>query len=70
MKIASLPAFIGFLGLFWASLPAHAGSEQTVKAGLSQASQPARIVAAGGVITEIVYALGRSDLLVGVDTTS
>jgi iron complex transport system substrate-binding protein len=29
-----------------------------------------RIVAAGGVITEIVYALGRQDLLVGVDTTS
>ncbi len=29
-----------------------------------------RVVAAGGVITEIVYALGRQDLLVGVDTTS
>lgn len=29
-----------------------------------------RIVAAGGVITEIVYALRRQDLLVGVDTTS
>ncbi len=29
-----------------------------------------RMVAAGGVITEIVYALGRQDLLVGVDTTS
>lgn len=36
------------------------------------ASQAAgrRIVAAGGVITEIIYALGRQDLLVGVDTTS
>jgi iron complex transport system substrate-binding protein len=29
-----------------------------------------RIVAAGGVITEIIYALGRSDLIVGVDSTS
>lgn len=29
-----------------------------------------RIVAAGGVITEILYALGRQDLLVGVDSTS
>jgi iron complex transport system substrate-binding protein len=29
-----------------------------------------RLVAAGGVITEILYALGRQDLLVGVDSTS
>ncbi len=29
-----------------------------------------RIVAAGGVITEILYALDQQDLLVGVDTTS
>jgi iron complex transport system substrate-binding protein len=29
-----------------------------------------RVVAAGGVITEIVYALGKQDLLVGIDTTS
>lgn len=35
---------------------------------LAQSAQ--RIVAAGGVITEILYALGRQDLLVGVDTTS
>lgn len=35
------------------------------------AQEPAkRIVAAGGVITEIIYALGRQDLLVGVDSTS
>ncbi len=31
---------------------------------------PKRIVAAGGVVTEIVYALGRQDRLVGVDATS
>lgn len=33
-------------------------------------AQPRRIVAAGGVITEIAYALERQDWLVGVDTTS
>lgn len=31
---------------------------------------PPRMVAAGGVITEIVYALDRADWLVGVDSTS
>lgn len=34
------------------------------------AALPRRIVAAGGVVTEIVYALGREELLVGVDSTS
>lgn len=29
-----------------------------------------RVVAAGGIITEIVHALGREDWLVGIDTTS
>ena len=33
-------------------------------------AQNRRIVAAGGVITEIAYALGRQDWLVGVDSTS
>ncbi len=38
----------------------------------ASAEEPARkrVVAAGGVITEIVDALGRGDWLVGVDTTS
>jgi iron complex transport system substrate-binding protein len=34
------------------------------------AQTPERIVAAGGVITEVLYALGLQDRLVGVDTTS
>jgi iron complex transport system substrate-binding protein len=38
--------------------------------GLAGAQGAQRIVAAGGVITEILYALGRQDLVVGVDTTS
>lgn len=43
-----------------------AGSVLSAQAG--EASR--RIVAAGGVITEIAYALGRADRLVGVDSTS
>lgn len=38
--------------------------------GSSLAQTPARIVAAGGAITEIIYALGLQDRLVGVDSTS
>jgi iron complex transport system substrate-binding protein len=68
MKIAALPAFIALLGLSLVSLPANAEPGKVMKAGPS--SQPPRIVAAGGVITEIVYALGRPELLVGVDATS
>lgn len=36
----------------------------------SPASAAERIVAVGGVVTEIVYALGAQDRLVGVDSTS
>lgn len=39
-------------------------------AGQAQAEPPSRIVAAGGDLTEIVYALGAADRLVGVDSTS
>lgn len=43
----------------------------TAVAGPGAAGEPAkRIVAAGGAITEIIYALGQSDRLVGVDSTS
>lgn len=41
----------------------------TGMSGLAQAA-PQRIVAAGGVITEILYALGLEAQIVGVDTTS
>lgn len=36
----------------------------------SFAQTPERIVAAGGVITEVLYALGLQDRLVGIDSTS
>src|SRR5262245_37772804 len=37
---------------------------------ISQAGEERRIVAAGGAITEVLYALGLEQELVGVDTTS
>jgi iron complex transport system substrate-binding protein len=72
MKRFALPAFIAsLLCLLLVLLPAaNAAPENAMKAGLPHASEPARIIAAGGVITEIIYALGRSDLIVGVDSTS
>jgi iron complex transport system substrate-binding protein len=66
MKITILPALIAVLALFLASLSANGEQGQAQEA----AAQSARIVAAGGVVTEIVYALDRQDVLVGVDTTS
>lgn len=39
-------------------------------AGPALAQTPARIVVAGGVITEVLYALGLQDRIVGVDSTS
>lgn len=36
----------------------------------AQAQTAERIVAAGGVVTEVLYALGQQDKVVGVDTTS
>lgn len=38
--------------------------------GPATAQAPERIVVAGGVITEVVYALGLQDRLIGVDSTS
>ncbi len=71
MKIAILPALVAILGLSLAPLSANGEqAQQTEAAPQAAASQPARVIAAGGVVTEIVYALGRSDILVGVDTTS
>lgn len=37
---------------------------------LAHAAQPMRIVSSGGSITEIIYALGKQDLLVATDSTS
>ena len=60
MKHFALPAFIAsLLCLLLVLLPAaNAAPENAMKAGLPHASEPARVIAAGGVITEIIYALG------------
>lgn len=39
-------------------------------AGRALAQAPERVVAVGGVVTEVIYALGLQDRIVGVDTTS
>lgn len=39
-------------------------------ASAAAAAPPERLVSAGGVVTEILYALGADDRIVGVDTTS
>lgn len=41
-----------------------------VLSGAALAQTPDRIVVAGGVITEVIYALGLQDRIVGVDSTS
>lgn len=53
------------LGLSLAGLSAIVGAGR----GVAQPAPP-RIVAAGGVVTEILYAIGQEGLLVGVDATS
>jgi iron complex transport system substrate-binding protein len=70
MKIVSLSALVALLGVCLASLPAIGDPGKANESGSPHASQPQRIIAAGGVVTEIVYALGRADVLVGVDSTS
>lgn len=42
----------------------------TDRANAQAAAAPQRIVAAGGVVTEILYALGQESLIAAVDTTS
>lgn len=42
----------------------------TVYAGRALAQAPERVVAVGGVVTEVIYALGLQDRIAGVDSTS
>jgi len=70
MKAISLSAVLALLCLALVSVTAHAEPGHSPDVATAQISAKPRIVAAGGVVTEIVYALGHSDLLVGVDTTS
>lgn len=58
--IVSLLAIAGPAGPF----------ERLAGVATAQAQTAERIVAAGGVVTEVLYALGLQDRIVGVDTTS
>jgi iron complex transport system substrate-binding protein len=59
-------AYLGAAMCAWlmAFIPTHSFDRAAAQAA------PERIVAAGGVVTEILYALGAEDRVVGVDSTS
>jgi iron complex transport system substrate-binding protein len=61
--LASLGAVVGGLAMAMVLT-------QCVPAAHAQTPSSERIVAAGGAVTEILYALGLQDRIVGVDTTS
>ncbi len=60
LSLALVSSALGLAGL---ALPA-------ALAGRALAQTPDRIVVAGGVITEVIYALGLQDRIVGIDSTS
>jgi iron complex transport system substrate-binding protein len=70
MTLARISVLVALLVVSLAPLPAVGDPREASGSGVAQIEQPARVVSAGGVVTEIVYALDRSDALVGVDTTS
>jgi iron complex transport system substrate-binding protein len=72
MKHGSTSVFATFLAYLLLVLPSTVDAQPRNATGsaVPQAAGAARIVAAGGVITEIIYALRRSDVIVGVDSTS
>jgi iron complex transport system substrate-binding protein len=55
--------------LLWLAALAMAADLSGIHGG-SAAAAATRIVCLGGSLTEVVYALGKSDAIVGVDTTS
>ena len=71
MPLKQIPVFLVLAaGLLLAPLPpAKADADTTTGTGTSLTAAP-KLICAGGVITEIIYALGRADLIAGVDVTS
>ena len=64
----SRPEFLAALALTLLAGADLIGPAATIGRALAQT--PERIVVAGGAITEILYALGLQDRIVGIDTTS
>ncbi|CCQ11620.1 Periplasmic hemin-binding protein [Pseudoalteromonas luteoviolacea B = ATCC 29581] len=63
-----MKSIFAFFGIAFAALSQNVLATQ--KDELNQAVAPERIVASGGSITEIIFALGEAHRLVGVDSTS
>lgn len=61
---------IGLLALACAGPRAHAGAVEPASAEAASGAGGARIVAIGGAVTEILFALGVGDRVVAVDQTS
>ncbi len=78
MKFAACAAFAALLvmtGLVMTGIGANAASAtgimvQDARGREVNVDNPQRIVSIGGAVTEILYALGLQDRIVGVDTTS
>lgn len=73
MRLAS--RIVGLIAAAIALLPvtsgiSNAASVQDALGREVQIRDSSRIVSIGGAVTEILYALGRADLIVGVDSTS
>jgi iron complex transport system substrate-binding protein len=63
--------FVSLAGILASlQLPASAAEVQDASGRTIVVDDASRIVSIGGAVTEILYALGRSDRLVAVDTTS
>jgi iron complex transport system substrate-binding protein len=71
MSLCRRSLLLGLAGAALAAPPASARVAVTDHAGRAvEIRDSSRVVAIGGSVTEIVYALGAGGLLVGVDTTS
>lgn len=71
-KSSAVPAWILLLAIWAALAPAAVADVTVVDAGgrSVRIADASRILSVGGDVTEIVYALGAGDRVVGVDTTS
>ena len=68
--IASLGAATAALAMAFTLTQCTDRARAQTTAAIAPQSEPQRIVAVGGVVTEILYALGQENLIAAVDTTS
>lgn len=71
VALRSIVAAVCAIALFQATVGlSQAITVQDARGREVQIRDASRVVSIGGAVTEILYALGRSDLIVGVDSTS